>query len=65
MGLFFGGVAQVITGIMEYKNKNIFSLIAFTAYGLFWMTLVAIIVLPILGLAEPASQTDMATYLMI
>jgi succinate-acetate transporter protein len=65
MGLFFGGVAQVIAGIMEYRNNNMFGLTAFTAYGLFWMTLVALLVLPKLGLAEPASQTAMAAYLMI
>ena len=65
MGLFFGGIAQVISGIMEYRNSNMFGLTAFTAYGLFWMTLVSLIVLPELGLAQPASKSDMAAYLLI
>ena len=65
MGLFFGGIAQVISGIMEYRNRNMFGLTAFTAYGLFWMTLVSLIVLPELGLAQPASKSAMAAYLLI
>jgi len=32
----FGGVAQIITGFMEYKNGNTFGTVAFTSYGLFW-----------------------------
>jgi succinate-acetate transporter protein len=36
MGLAYGGLAQVIAGIMEYKNGNTFGTVAFTSYGLFW-----------------------------
>ncbi|OFW66925.1 MAG: hypothetical protein A2Z12_01150 [Actinobacteria bacterium RBG_16_68_21] len=43
MGVFYGGIAQVIAGIMEFRKNNMFGLTAFTSYGLFWMTLVAII----------------------
>jgi succinate-acetate transporter protein len=32
----YGGVAQIITGIMEFRNGNTFGTIAFTSYGLFW-----------------------------
>ena len=32
----FGGVAQIIVGILEYKNNNTFGMVAFSAYGLFW-----------------------------
>jgi uncharacterized protein len=46
MGLCLGGAAQVIAGIMEFKNKNTFGTTAFTAYGLFWWSLVLIIVNP-------------------
>jgi succinate-acetate transporter protein len=65
MGLFFGGIAQIIAGIMEYRNNNMFGTTAFTAYGLFWLSLVSLLVLPKLGLAETASQTAMAAYLGI
>jgi succinate-acetate transporter protein len=46
MGLFYGGLAQVIAGILEYKNGNTFGTTAFTSYGLFWISLVALLLLP-------------------
>jgi len=33
----FGGLAQLITGGMEFKNGNTFGTVAFTAYGSFWL----------------------------
>ncbi|HOP64518.1 MAG TPA: acetate uptake transporter [Spirochaetota bacterium] len=46
MGIFYGGMAQVIAGIMEFKKGNTFGTAAFTSYGLFWLTLVFILVSP-------------------
>lgn len=46
MGFFYGGIAQIIAGIMEWKKGNTFGTTAFTSYGLFWMTLVGIVLLP-------------------
>jgi hypothetical protein len=46
MGLAYGGLAQVIVGIMEFKKGNTFGMVAFTSYGLFWWSLVGIFVLP-------------------
>ncbi len=65
MGLFYGGIAQIIAGIMEYRNSNMFGMTAFTAYGLFWLSLVSLIVIPELGLAQPATKTAMAAYLLM
>ena len=67
MGIFYGGIAQVIAGCMEWKKNNTFGTTAFTSYGLFWLTLVALIVLPKLGwkgIEEP-SATAFACYLGI
>ena len=49
MGFFYGGIAQVIAGIMEWKKGNTFGTTAFTSYGLFWLTLVGIVLLPKAG----------------
>ena len=49
MGLAYGGAAQVIAGILEFKKGNTFGLTAFTSYGFFWLSLVALLVLPKLG----------------
>lgn len=65
MGIFVGGIAQIIAGIMESKKNNTFGLTAFVAYGSFWLSLVAIWALPRLGLAEKADETAMGCYLLI
>lgn len=43
MGIFYGGLAQVIAGIMEFRKGNTFGTTAFTSFGFFWITLVFII----------------------
>jgi succinate-acetate transporter protein len=65
MGIFYGGLAQVIAGIMEWKKNNTFGTTAFTSYGLFWLTLVGLLVLPKMGLGMAASKTAMAAYLFM
>ncbi|MEI7432902.1 MAG: acetate uptake transporter [Methanomicrobiales archaeon] len=65
MGIFYGGLAQIIAGLMEWKKNNTFGTTAFLSYGLFWMSLVALLVLPKMGLAEPTSNTAMAAYLFM
>src|SRR5512136_3148041 len=49
MGIFYGGIAQIIAGIMESRKGNTFGTTAFTSYGLFWLTLVGLLVMPRLG----------------
>lgn len=63
MGIFYGGLAQVIVGIMEWKKNNTFGTTAFTSYGFFWLTLVTIWLLPAVGAAAKPSATSMAFYL--
>jgi succinate-acetate transporter protein len=56
MGIFYGGIAQIITGIMEWKKNNTFGTAAFTSYGLFWLSLVGIWVLPKFGWGVAAAD---------
>ncbi|WP_072054455.1 acetate uptake transporter [Aliivibrio fischeri] len=63
MGIFYGGTAQVIAGIMEYKKGNTFGTTAFTSYGFFWLSLVALILMPEMGLGQATSATFMGWYL--
>lgn len=65
MGIFYGGLAQIIAGILEFKKGNTFGLTAFTSFGVFWLTLVGLIVLPKMGLAEPTSESFMGWYLFL
>lgn len=65
MGICYGGLAQVIAGIMEWKKNNTFAATAFISYGFFWLSLVALILMPKLNLADPASEPAMAAYLAL
>lgn len=65
MGIFYGGIAQIIAGIMEAKKNNTFGLVAFVSYGSFWLTLVALIVMPKLGWVPAASESAMVAYLIM
>jgi hypothetical protein len=65
MGIFYGGVAQIIAGIMEWKKNNTFGTVAFTSYGLFWMTLVALLMLPENKLWAKSSTNAMIAYLVM
>lgn len=65
MGLFFGGMAQVVAGIMEFKKNNTFGTTAFTSYGFFWMALVGLNILPEMGYGEPAGSLSMASFLFM
>jgi len=67
MGIFYGGVAQVIAGIMEWKKGNTFGTTAFTSFGMFWLSLVTLILLPKmdLGVIGPEKNPAMALYLLM
>jgi succinate-acetate transporter protein len=59
MGIFYGGLAQIIAGILEYRKGNTFGVTAFTSYGLFWISLVALWIIPeIINDGTKAVATD-------
>jgi len=63
MGICYGGAAQIIAGAMEWKKGNTFATTAFVSYGLFWLSLVTLIVLAKLGWSVPSDEKSMAAYL--
>jgi len=65
VGIFYGGIAQIIAGILEFKNGNTFGMTAFISYGVFWLSLVFIIIMPFMGLAEAASSVSMGYYMLM
>jgi succinate-acetate transporter protein len=62
MAIFFGGMAQVLAGILEFRRGDTFGTVAFVSYGCFWLSLVAIWVLPGRELAEAPSVDSMGWY---
>lgn len=66
MGIFYGGLAQIIAGIMEWKKGNTFGTTAFLSYGLFWLSLVGLLVLPKMGWWDaPSGAREMGFYLFM
>lgn len=59
MGIFYGGIAQIIAGWLEYQKGNTFAGTAFTSFGLFWILFIVIQLLPILGLAAAVDGKSM------
>jgi len=60
MGLFYGGLIQIIVGVMEWKKGNTFGTLAFASYGAFWITLVALMIMPKMGIGDAPSDISMA-----
>ena len=67
MGIFMGGMAQIIAGIQEWKKNNTFGATAFTAYGSFWLSLVALWLIPktMFGSSYKSSETAVGWYLLL
>ncbi len=65
MGIFYGGAAQVIAGIMEWRKGHTFATTAFLSYGFFWFTLASLLIFPKAGLGTAPGPEAMAAYLAI
>ncbi|MEN6397285.1 MAG: acetate uptake transporter [Methanoregula sp.] len=65
MGIFYGGIAQVIAGIMEWKKNNTFGMTAFISYGFFWLSLVAVLVMPAVGWSPPISTASLVGFFIV
>ncbi|HET57864.1 MAG TPA: hypothetical protein ENN35_05420 [Deltaproteobacteria bacterium] len=65
MGIFYGGLAQVIAGIFEWKKNNTFGTTAFTSYGLFWLSLVFLLLMNEWGWWQGSTGGAMAVYLFM
>ena len=66
MGICLGGTAQILAGIREMRQGATFGGTAFTAYGLFWWSLVLIWANPFaaMGIA-PVDSMSMGFYLLL
>ena len=47
--IFYGGLAQFMAGMFEFRNRNVFGATAFATYGAFWMGLAGFVMLILLG----------------
>ena len=55
LGLFYGGLAQLIAGVLEMRTGNTFGIAAFGSYGAFWIALASLVYFTKLGLVPAAA----------
>lgn len=49
LALFYGGLAQFMAGMWEFRNRNTFGATAFGSYGSFWLALGTFALLAVFG----------------
>lgn len=66
LALFYGGLAQLLAGMWEFRNRNTFGAVAFTSYGAFWLSIATLVLLEIRGVINfgDASGSAMGLYLL-
>jgi len=60
LGLFYGGLAQLLAGMWEFKKDNTFGATAFTSYGAFWISLSSMIYLELTGVLHFGEDMNIA-----
>lgn len=58
LALFYGGIAQLLAGMWEFRKNNTFGATAFTTYGAFWLALGSLIVLESLKIINFGNASD-------
>jgi succinate-acetate transporter protein len=52
LALAYGGIAQLLAGMWEFRRNNVFGAVAFTSYGAFWISFFVILrVTPVTALS--------------
>jgi uncharacterized protein len=67
LAVFYGGLAQLLAGMWEFRNGNTFGATAFSSYGAFWLSFAALLIPGFgvtLGLAAGPSTTAVGYYLL-
>jgi uncharacterized protein len=60
--MFLGGFVQLIAGLQDYKNRNLFGATAFTGFGFFWIVFGAVSWLGYMHLVGPADGATIGWY---
>lgn len=63
MAFFYGGAAQILAGMWEFKIGNIFGATCFTSFGAFWMGLALMVVLEKTGTIATVPPAGLAAFL--
>jgi succinate-acetate transporter protein len=64
LALAYGGLAQLLAGMWEFKNNNVFGATAFTSFGAFWLSFWAFEQFFASKVAEPYAGKAVGLYLI-
>ena len=64
LALAYGGLAQLLAGMWEFRTGNTFGAVAFTSYGAFWLSFWALIVFYAKDLPASAAGHAIGLYLI-
>ncbi|MCD6359199.1 MAG: acetate uptake transporter [Dehalococcoidia bacterium] len=64
MGLFYGGLAQLLAGMWDFKRGDMFGGTCFSSYGAFWMGLATMVIMEGQGVLAPVPPEGMAAFLV-
>jgi len=64
LGLFYGGLAQFVAGMWEFKKNNTFGATAFGSFGAFWMSFATMEILIYNGAMDPVPKGGIAVFLI-
>lgn len=53
LGLFYGGLAQLVAGFLEFRTGNTFGMTAFASYGAFWIALASMVLMEMNKVISP------------
>ena len=62
--LAYGGLIQLLAGMWEFRNRNVFGATAFSSYGGFWLGLGLYVVL-VAGGATPAEEANDLAWILL
>lgn len=65
LALLYGGIAQVLAGMWEFKKNNTFGAVAFTSYGMFWVSFFFYVKYVAAGLPAADAHTATGIFLLM
>jgi len=65
MFIFLGGFAEIVAGAMLWKMGDSFAMLAFSAFGFFWLSLAVVVIAPAVGLGPAPDEAATGSYLIM
>src|SRR3954451_7273151 len=65
LALFYGGLAQMLAGMWEFRKANTFGATAFTSYGAFWLAFAAYVKFVKPDLPPASAHTAAGVFLLV